>query len=250
MNCFHLNCFNNPKTSRDHKRFNYKESDHKTVEKSIIAKKWKRLSGLHNWDNMLEPLDIDLRRYILSYGDMAQATYDTFNTEKASKYAGSSRYAKKNLFERVGISKGSSSTASNYKVTKYFYATSQLDVPDAFILKSSSREAWSKESNWMGYVAVTTDDGAEKMGRRDIVIAWRGTVRTLEWVKDLQFTMVSAKGMFKESGDDDVKVHQGWYSIYTSSDARSPYNKTSARDQVKYAKISKYNNSVVFVSIF
>ncbi|CAM8991534.1 unnamed protein product [Rhodiola kirilowii] len=224
MDCFHLNCFS--PISRG-ERFKYEQG---VVEKSGIAKKWKRLSGQHHWEGMLDPLDIDLRRYLLGYGEMAQATYDTFNTEKASRFAGSSRYARRNLFERVGITKGSWSIASHYVVTKYFYATSQVDVPDAFIFKSMSREAWSKESNWMGFVAVATDEGKAKIGRRDIVIAWRGTVRTLEWVKDIEFNMVSAKKLFKEN--DDVRVHQGWYSIYTSSDPRSPYNKTSVRDQV------------------
>lgn len=190
-------------------------------------KQWRELMGSNNWEGLLEPLQIDLRKYLIHYGQMAQATYDTFNTEKASKFAGSSRYSKQDFFAKVGLGKGSDQL--KYRVTKFLYATSQVQVPDAFIVRPLSREAWSKESNWIGYVAVATDEGAAELGRRDIVIAWRGTVRSLEWVDDLEFSLVSAPHIFGESSD--VQVHQGWYSIYTSEDRRSPFTKNSVRNQ-------------------
>ncbi|KAI9079035.1 hypothetical protein K1719_038987 [Acacia pycnantha] len=112
-----------------------------------IARRWRVLSGKDNWKNLLNPLDIDLRRSIIHYGERTQATYDTFIREKL------------------------------------------LSLQEQAI-KSLSREAWSKESNWIGSYN------------------------------------------FRRFGLTDPKVHQGWYSMYTSDDPKSPFNTTSARDQV------------------
>lgn len=183
---------------------------------SSISQKWKMLSGQEKWLDQLDPLDIDLRRYIIHYGEMAQAIRDAFNTEKVSKHAGSSLYNESNLLSKVGIEQGN---PFKYEVTKYLYGTSSIPLP-SFRVKSLSREAWSKESNWIGYVAVATEEGKVALGRRDIVIAWRGTVQTMEWINDLKFDSVSAPEIFR--GNDDVKIHHGWHSIYTTADPRSP----------------------------
>ena len=194
-----------------------------------MADKWEELSGKNNWEGLLNPLDLDLRKYIIHYGELAQATYDTFITEKASKYAGDSRYSMENLFTKVGLD------PNKYRVTKYFYATASIPLPDGvFFVKSLSREAWSKESNFMGYIAVATDEGKVSLGRRDIVIAWRGTIQTLEWVNDLQFLLIPGPQVFGKGGLAQPLVHHGFYNIYTSESERSKFNKTSARDQVNF----------------
>ncbi|KAL8130350.1 hypothetical protein V2J09_019505 [Rumex salicifolius] len=193
-----------------------------------VSKRWRELSGAGDWAGLLDPLDDDLRRYIIHYGERAQATYDAFDRQKESKYAGSCRFSKRDLFSQVSLEKG---RPYKYEVTRFFYATSGIELPDSIILKSLSREAWSKESNWMGYVAVSDDATSALLGRRDILVAWRGSVRGLEWVNDLQFLLVPAKGILGNE-EDNPMVHQGWYSVYTSDDHKSPFNKKSARIQV------------------
>ncbi|OIW13714.1 hypothetical protein TanjilG_08056 [Lupinus angustifolius] len=171
------------------------------LKEDNIAKKWHEINGQNHWKGLLDPLDIDMRRYIIQYGELAQSAYDAFITEKASKYAGSSRYTKRDFFSKVGLEKGN---PFKYSVTKFVYATSSISLPDAFVIKSLSREAWSKESNWIGFVAVSTDEGKSMLGRRDIVIVWRGTVQTLEWVNDLEFILVPAPKVFGKNTDPKV----------------------------------------------
>ena len=196
-----------------------------------IARKWRDLSGRSNWKGLLDPLDIDLRRYIIHYGQLAQATYDAFNSEKTSKYAGNSRYPKKDFFSKVGLENGN---PFRYDVKKFLYATSKASDAEAFLLKSFSKDSWSKQSNWIGYVAVATDAGKEALGRRDIVVAWRGTIQAAEWVKDFHFHLDLAPEIF--GGDSSAQVHHGFYSLYTSSNPGSKFTDTSARNQVTFVK--------------
>jgi hypothetical protein len=79
-----------------------------------IAKRWRLLQGSQRWEGLTDPLDSDLRKSILIYGDHCQATYDTFISDRRSKYAGSSRYGGPRFFDDLGLTKGrqSGDTAS------------------------------------------------------------------------------------------------------------------------------------------
>ena len=83
------------------------------------------------------------------------------------------------------------------------------------------------------HVAVATDEGAAELGRRDIVVAWRRTVKDLEWANGFTFTPVSAAPVLGSAAAANplAVVHQGFLSVYTSSNANSKFNKASARDQ-------------------
>ncbi|XP_051210499.1 phospholipase A1-II 7 [Lolium perenne] len=212
-----------------------------------IASRWRELQGSGSWEGLLDPLDPDLRASILAYGELTEATYDGFNSQRRSPHAGSCIYGHADLLARAGVSR-----PGLYAVTKFFYATcglllpkitmpppllSSTSVPDAFFvlpLPALLEEPWSRESNWMGYVAVATDEGVAALGRRDILVAWRGTVESLEWVNDLDFTPTSAAPVLGPAAEDNggAVVHHGFLSVYMTSDEDSKYNQASARDQV------------------
>ncbi|KAK6134855.1 hypothetical protein DH2020_031396 [Rehmannia glutinosa] len=209
-----------------------------------IPKRWRLLSGQNNWQNLLKPLDSDLQQYVIHYGAMAQATYDTFNSNRRSKFAGSSRYSRRNLFSRVGLVKGN---PFKYEAVKYIYATSNICVPESFIVKSLCEEAWCKDSNWMGYVAVATDEGKIALGRRDILVAWRGTIELAEWVKDLDFPLASAAEIVgRVSGN--ARVHEGYLSIYTSDNRESKFNKTSVLSEVQ-KQVEKHKDEEISITV-
>ncbi|XP_027151374.1 phospholipase A1-IIdelta [Coffea eugenioides] len=205
---------------------------------------WLELLGSNNWEGLLDPLDLSLRKLILRGGDFCQATYDSFVNDANSKFAGSSRYGKKSFFQKVMLE-----NASDYQVYCFLYATAQIGVPEAILLHSRSREAWDRESNWIGYIATTTDEVSKSLGRREIYVAWRGTSRDYEWIDVFSARPESADQLFKpkswdkkvEANEDDsdedeeekaTKVMYGWLTIYVSEDPKSSFTKTSARKQL------------------
>jgi hypothetical protein len=198
---------------------------------NTAAARWKELHGERWWDGLLRPqLDLDLRRTVIWYGEMAQATYDAFNHERLSPHAGLSRFGRRRFFERVMLP----GHAAAYRVTRFLYATCSAPAVRgaAFVGVSAGRGRRCRESNWIGYVAVATDEGTAVLGRRDVVVAWRGTIQALEWVDDLEFVMVPPRVLLGDAAGVESMVHRGWLSMYTSTDPASSHNKDSARDQV------------------
>ncbi|KAL5674197.1 hypothetical protein ACJX0J_018503, partial [Zea mays] len=191
-----------------------------------VAKRWKELNGLNYWKGLVDPLDLDLRRNIINYGELSQATYTGLNRERRSRYAGSCLFNRRDFLSRVDVS-----NPNLYEITKFIYAMCTVSLPDGFMVKSLSKAAWSRQSNWMGFVAVATDEGKELLGRRDVVVAWRGTIRMVEWVDDLDISLVPASEIVLPGSAANPCVHGGWLSVYTSADPGSQYNKESARHQ-------------------
>ncbi|KAK3007988.1 hypothetical protein RJ639_013764 [Escallonia herrerae] len=207
---------------------------------------WPQLLGSQDWQGLLEPLDTTLRRLILRCGDFCQATYDAFNNDQHSNYCGSSRYGKTTFFDKVMLE-----SASDYQVAGFLYATARVGVHEAFLLHSLSREAWDRETNWIGYIATTTDEASRSLGRREIYVAWRGTTRNYEWIdilgakpesatpllnpksiKRMELGSSSSDSDSDEEDEKSPKVMMGWLTIYNSSDPNSAFTKQSARVQL------------------
>ncbi|XP_019169503.1 PREDICTED: phospholipase A1-II 1-like [Ipomoea nil] len=195
-----------------------------------IAERWRVLSGSDNWDGLLEPLDSDLRGYLIHYLTMVVPTGEAIITDPASKNIGLCRYARKNLLSNTGLVKGN---PFQYEVTKYIYGTSGIStgVTSGYDVRPVRADAVLKDSNWNGYVAVATDEGKVALGRRDILVVWRGTTRPLEWSDDFAFLFVNAPLIFGQNSHPlSPLVFKGWYDMYTTVNQDT---QQSARDQVR-----------------
>lgn len=75
-----------------------------TLTDVASAQRWRQTSGggKDRWDGLLDPLDADLRRDIIRYGELAQATSDALIGDPASPFAGASRYAPTRSSARCG----------------------------------------------------------------------------------------------------------------------------------------------------
>ncbi|KAF9605808.1 hypothetical protein IFM89_018535 [Coptis chinensis] len=131
------------------------------------------------------------------------------------------------FFDKVGLGN------TGYNVSKYIYAMSHVDVPN-WLERSHLVDTWSKDSNWMGFVAVSDDEESHRIGRRDIVVSWRGTVAPSEWFKDLERNL-------EPLGDGEVKVEHGFHHLYTCKSEFTRYNKSSASEQVMQEVIRLVN---------
>ncbi|CAK7324048.1 unnamed protein product [Dovyalis caffra] len=205
-----------------------------------IADHWKAFSGFNNWNGLLNhPINTDFRRYLIHYGERIGGIGDGFNNVKASNSFALSRYPPEEFFTHVGLQNGN---PFKYQVTKYFYL--KLDDFAAYM------EFDIKESAWIGYVAVSTDEGNMILGRRDILVCWRGTILGSEWAKNLQVDLISAADIFEDA--KNPKMHHGFHNVYLAKSSNSKYNKTSAREQVLAEVrrlVDKYAHSGEEVSI-
>uniref|UniRef100_A0A0D9WG41 Fungal lipase-type domain-containing protein n=1 Tax=Leersia perrieri TaxID=77586 RepID=A0A0D9WG41_9ORYZ len=194
-----------------------------------LAERWREIHGRDDWAGLLDPMDPLLRSELIRYGEFAQACYDAFDYDPASRYCGSCKYPRRAFFDRLGMPHA----ARGYTVSRYLYATSNFRFPNFFSQSSrAGAKIWSQRANWIGYVAVSTDEESARLGRRDIAIAWRGTVTRLEWVSDLMDFLRPVADEGIPCDDPEVKVESGFVDLYTDKDPTCRFCKYSAREQV------------------
>ncbi|KAL4203579.1 hypothetical protein AMTRI_Chr01g104610 [Amborella trichopoda] len=201
----------------------YDETEEEIEKESApLSERWREIQGENHWNGLFDPMDGLLRREIIRYGEFAQACYDAFDFDPYSKYCGTCKYTGGHFFEKLGMAD------SGHDLSRYLYATSNINLRN-FFRKSKLTKVWSTHANWMGYVAVTMDPHeVQRLGRRDVVIAWRGTVTYLEWLEDLMdYLAVPGFGP-----DGSVKVESGFLDLYTQKEHSCNYCSFSAREQV------------------
>ena len=197
---------------------------------------WREIQGSNNWENLVEPLHPLLRQEIIRYGEFVTACYNAFDLDPNSKRYLNCKYGKKNMFKEVGLE------SCDYNVTKYIYATPDINIP---IQNGSSC------GRWIGYVAVSSDESVRKLGRRDIVVTFRGTVTNPEWISNLMSSLTPAR-LDPHNPRPDLKVEAGFLSLYTSDESDSKFGLGSCREQLlsELSKLlTKYKGEELSISI-
>ncbi|XP_044494645.1 phospholipase A(1) DAD1, chloroplastic-like [Mangifera indica] len=182
-----------------------------------LGKKWMEYQGSNNWEGLLDPLDHNLRTEILRYGQFVEAAYRSFDFDSASPTFAKCKYDRNSLLTRSGIGE------TGYRITKNLRATAGVQLP-TWVDRAPS---WvSTRSSWIGYVAVCQDkEEIARLGRRDVVIAFRGTATCLEWIENLRATLTSLP-------DDAAMVESGFLSLYTSRTDKCPSLKEMVREEI------------------
>ncbi|KAK2641735.1 hypothetical protein Ddye_023498 [Dipteronia dyeriana] len=206
------------------------------ITSSMLAHFWREIQGFHNWENLIEPLHPLLQQEIIRYGEFVTACYKAFDLQPTSKRYLNCKYGKKSLLREVGMDN------SGYEVTKYIYATPDISIP---IQNGDSC------GRWIGYVAVSDDDSVRRLGRRDIVVTFRGTVTNPEWIANLMSSLTPAR-LDPHDPRPDVKVESGFLSLYTSDESDNKFGLGSCREQLLSEVsrlINKYKGETLSITL-
>lgn len=191
--------------------------------KGSIAGEWRRYHGEGGWEGLLDPLDHNLRRELLRYGDFVQAAYTAFHSmpSEAAGASSSGHHRTLVLPDR------------SYRPTRSLFASSSLSIPPW--ARRRSAPSWlTQRTSFVGYVAVCDSEReVRRMGRRDIAIVLRGTATCPEWAENLRASLVP---LTADVVDDDAaapKVAKGFLSLYRTPGDNVPSLSADIVDEVK-----------------
>ncbi|KAL6911915.1 hypothetical protein ACP4OV_000720 [Aristida adscensionis] len=200
-----------------------------------IAPRWRRLHGEGGWAGLLDPLDSDLRRELLRYGDFVQAAYQAFHSLPTA----SARHRGLMLPDR------------SYRPTRSLFATSALSMPE-WAKRPNTPDWLTQQSNWVGYVAVCDSDReVARMGRRDIAIVLRGTATCLEWAENLRASPVPLDGEGSDGADagaEEPKVARGFLSLYKTEGEKVRSLSAEVMDEVRRL-MDKYKGEELSITV-
>lgn len=185
---------------------------------------WMDFQGLKNWEGLLDPLDDGLRGEILRYGQFVDAAYRCFDFDTSSPGYATCKYPKESMLDDCGLG------GAGYKVTKSLHATCGARLPG---WTDDRVPSWaSTRSSWIGYVAVCNDQNEiARLGRRDVVVAYRGTATCMEWLENLRVTLTNLPDDMAR-GDHQSMVQSGFLSLYTSKMGTRNSLQDSVRDEI------------------
>ncbi|GJN39695.1 hypothetical protein PR202_gb28830 [Eleusine coracana subsp. coracana] len=178
-----------------------------------ISASWRRLHGSDAWRGLLDPLHPDLRREIVRYGEFVDAAYAAFLARPDA--SPSSPSSSSSHLQSLQVDPA-------YRVTAPLFATASAGLP-AWVAAAAPWAA--QRTSLVGYVAVC-DSPTEirRMGRRDVVIALRGTCTVLEWAENVRAGLVPAttsSPAHHHDDDDSAKVECGFWNLYKTAAPQS-----------------------------
>ncbi|OVA19070.1 Lipase [Macleaya cordata] len=183
---------------------------------SSLPQMWREIQGSDDWEDLVDPLNPLLRDEIIRYGEFVTACYKAFDLDPTSKRYLNCKYGKNNMLREVGME------GWGYEVTKYIYATPDINIPT---------QVGTGCSRWIGYVAVSSDDEVKRLGRRDVLVTFRGTVTNTEWIANFMSSLTPAR-LDPNNSLPDVKVESGFLNLYTSDDSSCKFGVGSCREQL------------------
>ena len=201
-----------------------------------LGSKWREYHGSNDWKGLLDPLDENLRREVVKYGEYIQAAYHSFHSNPAMSA------------EEPPMPRHVALPDRTYKVTKSLYATSSIGLPK-WVDDVAPDLGWmTQRSSWIGYVAVCDDKREiQRMGRRDIIISLRGTATCLEWAENMRAQLVQIPGDNNDDNDNNnnnnnnnigqnhrqAKAECGFLSLYKTRGAHVPSLAESVVEEVR-----------------